>query len=496
MFEAPTVAQLAPRIGGQAGGLPPVVAVPRPERVPLSFAQSRLWFIEQLQGPSPVYNMAVALRLGGRLDAGALGAALADVVGRQESLRTLFPAPEGIPSSGWCRLSGPTSAGRSWMPAAGRPAGWRRPSRGGVARLTWPLRCRCGRGCSASPRTSTCWWPWCTISPPMAGRSPRWWLIWGWPMPAGVPGRPRLGAVAGAVCRLHAVAACAVGDLENSDSPIAAQLAYWEQALAGMPERLVLPTDRPYPPVADYRGASVAVEWPAELQQQVRRVAGAHNATSFMVLQAALAVLLAKLSASPEVAVGFPIAGRRDPALDELVGFFVNTLVLRVEVAGDPTVAELLAQVRGRALAAYEHQDVPFEVLVERLNPTRSLTHHPLVQVMLAWQNLPGQDNDPAAGLALGDLEVTPLPADTHTARMDLVFSLAERWRGRCAGRDRRDGGVSHRRVRRGQHRGADRATGGWWRRSPPTRRGGCRRWICSMPTSTNAWMRSVTGRC
>ncbi len=122
-----------------------------------------------------------------------------------------------------------------------------------------------------------------------------------------------------------------------------------------------------------------------------------------MVVQAALAVLLAKVSASAEVAVGFPIAGRRDPALDELVGFFVNTLVLRVEVAGDPSVAELLAQVRGRALAAYEHQDVPFEVLVDRLNPTRSLTHHPLVQVMLAWQNLPGQDSDPAAGLALGD---------------------------------------------------------------------------------------------
>ena len=107
----------------------------------------------------------------------------------------------------------------------------------------------------------------------------------------------------------------------TADSRIAAQLAYWEQALAGMPERLELPTDRPYPPVADYRGASVAVDWPAELQQQVARVAREHNATSFMVMQAALAVLLAKLSASSDVAVGFPIAGRRDPALDELVGF-------------------------------------------------------------------------------------------------------------------------------------------------------------------------------
>ena len=218
------------------------------------------------------------------------------------------------------------------------------------------------------------------------------------------------------------------GDLDDSDSPIAAQLTYWEQALAGMPERLVLPTDRPYPPVADYRGASVAVDWPAGLQQRVGEVAREHNATSFMVMQAALAVLLSQISATSEVAVGFPIAGRGDPALDELVGFFVNRLVLRVDLAGDPTVAELLAQVRQRSLAAYEHQDVPFEVLVERLNPARSLTHHPLIQVVLGWQNLPWHSSAPAAGMSLGDLQVTPLSAETHTARMDLVFSLAERW--------------------------------------------------------------------
>ena len=213
-----------------------------------------------------------------------------------------------------------------------------------------------------------------------------------------------------------------LGELDDRHSRIAAQLEFWQDALAGLPERLALPTDRPYPPVADYRGASMAVEWPAELQQRVREVAGEHSATSFMVMQAALAVLLAKLSASVDVAVGFPIAGRRDPALDELVGFFVNTLVLRVDLAGDPTVAEVLAQVRARSLAAYEHQDVPFEVLVERLNPARSLSHHPLVQVILAWQN-----NEPAT-LSLGDLQVTPLPTDTHTARMDLTFSLAERF--------------------------------------------------------------------
>jgi non-ribosomal peptide synthetase component F len=221
-----------------------------------------------------------------------------------------------------------------------------------------------------------------------------------------------------------------LGELQDPHSLIAGQVRYWEHTLAGMPERLELPTDRPYPLVADFRGASVAVEWPAELQQRVRAVANAHNATSFMVVQAALAVLLAKISASSDVAVGFPIAGRRDPALDDVVGFFVNTLVLRVDLGGDPTMAELLARVRQRSLAAYEHQDVPFEVLVERLNPTRSLAHHPLVQVMLAWQNTDSAD------LSLGDVRVTPLPVDTRTARADLAWSLGERWSadGRPAG--------------------------------------------------------------
>ena len=239
--------------------------------------------------------------------------------------------------------------------------------------------------------------------------------------------------------RLGRIARCSTpitrcGSARNSaisttaTAAIGAQLAFWEQALGGMPERLQLPTDRPYPPVADHHGARVAVDWPAELQQQIARVARAHNATGFMVVQAAFAALLSKVSASTDVAVGFPIAGRRDAALDDLVGMFVNTLVLRVDLAGNPTFAELLAQVRRRSLAAFEHQDVPFELLVERLNPARSLTHHPLIQVLLGWENFAGHEANPAAGLPLGDLHVTPMPVDTHTARMDLTFSLAERW--------------------------------------------------------------------
>ncbi|WP_156623126.1 non-ribosomal peptide synthetase, partial [Mycobacterium sp. 1164966.3] len=431
VFEAPTVARLAPRVGAEAGRYAPLVPVERPAVVPLSFAQNRLWFIDQLQGPSPIYNLPMSLRLRGPLDTEALGAALADVVGRHESLRTLFPAAEGIPRQqvvpveradfGWQIID----AG-DWPPARLGEA------LDAVVRYKFdlstqiPLHARLFRlgqdehvlvavvhhiaadGWSIVPLVRDLKTAYASRR---AGQAPGWTPLAVQYVDYALWQRAQL------------------GELHDPHSAIAAQVAYWENALAGMPDRLQLPTDRPYPPAADFRGASVTVDWPAGLQQQVALVAHEHNASSFMVIQTALAVLLAKLSASTDVAVGFPIAGRRDPALDELVGFFVNTLVLRVDLTGDPGLAELLAQVRGRSLAAYEHQDVPFELLVERLNPTRSLTHHPLVQVALAWQNFAGQDTTKlAAGLASGDLQITSLPADTHTARMDLTFSLAERW--------------------------------------------------------------------
>ena len=428
LFEAPTVALLAPHIGGDEGRLEPLTAGERPAVIPLSFAQNRLWFIDQFQGPSAIYNMPVALRLRGRLDADALGAAVADVVSRQESLRTLFEAHDGIPRQLVVRAER-ADFGWSVVDAIDWPESRLGEAIDSVASHPFdlateiPMRARLFRvaddehvlvavvhhiasdGSSITPLVRDLG---VAYASRCAGQVPGWaelpvqyvdYTLWQ---------RAQL------------------GDLSDSHSRIAAQLAYWHDALAGMPEHLQLPTDRPYPPVADYRGATVAVDWPAELQQQVARVAREHNATSFMVIQAALAVLLSRLSASSEVAVGFPIAGRRDPALDELVGFFVNTLVLRVDLAGDPTVAELLAQVRARSLAAYEHQDVPFEVLVERLNPTRSMTHHPLVQVMLGWQNW--QTGGPVAGLSLGDLELTVLPLDTRTARTDLAFSMGESW--------------------------------------------------------------------
>ncbi|KAA1243853.1 AMP-binding protein, partial [Mycobacterium simiae] len=429
LFESPTVAGLARCVERGSGGRVPLVAGPRPAVIPLSYAQSRLWFLDQLEGPSPVYNMAWVLRLRGGLDADALGAAIADVVSRHESLRTVFVSADGIAAQvvllaerldfGWQIVDA-----TAWADAALDEA---------VATLArfefdlsadMPLRARLFRvgddehllalivhhiaadGWSLAPLMNDLG---LAYADRCAGRAPGWAPL----------------AVQYVDYALWQRAS--LGDLADSDSGAAAQIAYWVQALAGMPERLELPTDRPYPRVADHRGGSVEVYWSAQLQAQVARVAREHDATSFMVVQAALTALLSKLCASSDVAVGFAAAGRGDPALDALVGFFVNTLVLRVQVDGGLSFVELLAQVRTQSLAAFEHQDVPFEVLVDKLNPVRSLTHHPLIQVLLAWQNFARQHGN-LTERTLGGVEVIPEPVHTHSARMDLVFSLAERF--------------------------------------------------------------------
>ncbi|WP_156661347.1 non-ribosomal peptide synthetase, partial [Mycobacterium sp. 852002-51163_SCH5372311] len=308
VFEAPTVAQLACRIGVGSRRPEPLVAVARPPVVPLSFAQQRLWFIDQLQGPSPVYNMATALRLRGRLDSDALGAALGDVVGRHESLRTLFVAPDGIAQ----QVVVPASAARlGWevVDAGGWSATHLDEAIGAVARHGFdlaseiPLRATLFRlgdedhvlvavvhhiaadGWSIAPLVADLG---VAYASRRAGRAHDW-----APLPV-------------QYVDYTLWQRALLGDLADAESPIAAQLGYWEQSLAGLPERLQLPTDRPYPLVADQRGARIDVHWPAELQQHVTRVAREHNATSFMVIQAALAVLLAKLSGSADVAVGFP----------------------------------------------------------------------------------------------------------------------------------------------------------------------------------------------
>ncbi|WP_143642121.1 non-ribosomal peptide synthetase, partial [Streptomyces viridochromogenes] len=211
-----------------------------------------------------------------------------------------------------------------------------------------------------------------------------------------------------------------LGDESDPDSLLSRQLAYWKTQLADLPEQLDLPTDRSRPTASSYRGELVEFALDAELHGCLAGLARESGASVFMVVQAAFAALLSRLGAGPDIPIGSPVAGRTDEALDDLVGFFVNTLVLRTDVSGDPTFRELVERVRETDLAAYAHQDVPFEYLVEVVNPTRSTSRHPLFQVMLAFQNNARADMQ----LSGVTLEQQDTPADT--AKFDLSLSVYE----------------------------------------------------------------------
>ncbi|WP_051712660.1 non-ribosomal peptide synthetase [Spirillospora albida] len=419
LFEAPTVAELAGRATAAAGGRPPLAArADRPPEPPLSHAQRRLWMIEQLS-PSAAYNFPLVMRLRGALDTGAFEAALTDVMGRHEVLRTLIaerdgrpfqrvvPAAEARPD---VRVVG---ASEAHLDAVLADALGRRfdlaeepPLRATIVRLgedehvvALLLHHIATDEWSDGPflrDLSTAY------AARLEGAAPHW-----GPLPV---------QYVDYTLWQHDL----LGDRDAPQSPAARQLAFWRETLAGAPERLELPADRPHPARPSVSGGELAVEFDPVDCAALRRIAQGAGASVFMVCHAAVAALLHRLGAGDDLPLGAPVSGRTDGALDDLVGFFVNTLVLRTDVSGDPTFAELVARVRETDLAAFSHQDVPFEAVVEELNPVRSPDRNPLFQVMVGYRNRAG------GGVGLPGLEVRPQEVQARTAKFDLVFAFTE----------------------------------------------------------------------
>jgi pristinamycin I synthase-3/4 len=418
VFAAPTVAGLARLIDAGATVRPPLARRPRPSEVPLSFAQRRLWFLHRVEGPSATYNMPFVLRLKGVLEPDALQAALGDVVARHEVLRTLVvepgqspvqivtpPAEVALPR----RRVAPAQLAEHLREAVryGFDLATEPPFRAELVELGGTdhvlvllLHHIAGDGWSVGPLSRDLV---AAYAARCAGEAPQWaelpvqyadYTLWQREL---------------------------LGEESDPDSEFARQLGYWRTRLAGLPERTELPTDRPRPAVASHRGGELRFDWDARLHRRLRDLAAATGTTLFMVVQTGLAAVLARLGAGTDIALGTPVAGRLDEKLDDLVGFFVNTLVLRTDTSGDPSFAELLARVRETDLAAYAHQDLPFEHLVDVLNPRRSAGHHPLFQISLAVQNTP------AGWFHLPGLDVRGEAVQVGTARFDLALNLSER---------------------------------------------------------------------
>ncbi|WP_189529109.1 non-ribosomal peptide synthetase, partial [Streptomyces sindenensis] len=416
LFDHPSVAGLAESLGEAGPVRSALVPVERPEAVPLSYAQRRLWFLNQLEGPSGAYNIPFSLRLTGPLDHGALRAAYADVLARHESLRTLFPERDGVPYQHIL----PVEATPVELPVLEvlRPDLAAEATRPFDLATELPVRARLfaltedayllqivlhhitGDGASIGRLVADLA---AAYGARVVGGVPRW-----EPLPVQYADF--------AVWQRELL-----GDESDPESVIARQVGFWREALAGVPAELELPLDRPRPAVAGTEGATVAFDVPAGLHERVVRLARESRSSVFMVMQAAVASLLSGMGAGTDIPLGTAVAGRTDRATEDLIGCFVNTLVLRTDVSGDPSFRELLDRVRTGNLSAYAHQDLPFERLVEALNPERSLARHPLFQTMLTMRNVP------EAEVPFAPLRAEIVPGERVVATTDLSFDLLER---------------------------------------------------------------------
>ena len=420
LFEAPTVEALVQRLGDAQAARPALRALARPAEIPLSYAQRRLWFLDRLEGSSATYTIPLALRVRGALDRVALEAAVGDLVGRHESLRTIFPDTLGVPRQQI--LDADAARPRLAVTAVSE------------ASLAGALSAAAGAGFDLASE------PPLRVHVFALGESEHVILLLlhhiagdGWSL---APLLRDLGRFYEARCRGQAASVAALpvqyadytlwqhavlGSEDDGESAISRQLSFWTSQLAGLPDQIDLPLDRARPAVSSHRGGSVGLRLSGPLHAGLLELARASGASLFMVLQAGLSALLTRLGAGDDIAIGSPIAGRTDSALDDLVGFFVNTLVLRTDTSGAPSFRELVGRVRAGNLAAYSHQELPFERLVEVLNPARSLSRHPLFQVMLVLQN------NAELGLELSGLSAGFEAVATASAKFDLSLSLAER---------------------------------------------------------------------
>ncbi|MGQ4599010.1 amino acid adenylation domain-containing protein [Nocardia sp. R6R-6] len=436
VFATPTVAALAELLDAGAhcdDGRPALVRRSRPGRIPLSAAQRRLWFLNRFNAvgaaasdrSAGAYNIPLVLRMTGRLNVDALISALHAVQARHETLRTVFPETDGAPVQVVLEPDEAAMAlSRATVPADEVEAAVRRFAAPGFdLATTVPIRAQL-----------------ISVSTGVAGLTEEHVLVLvvhhiamdGWslePMAADVAVAYR--------------AACAgvtpdwaepevqyadytlwqqdvLGTEDDPDSLVSRQLDYWRRTLDGIPELLTVPADRPRPPTPSYRGGTVECAVDPVTHRELQMIAGSNNASLFMVLHAALAVLLHRMTAGDDITIGSPVAGRGDPALDRMVGMFVNTLVLRTAIDPSARFTDLLHTVRETDLDAFAHADLPFERLVEVLNPARSQAHHPMFQVMLSVRN------EPVGGLDLPRLHIEPTDLDTGVAKFDLQFTLTE----------------------------------------------------------------------
>ncbi|UOQ48667.1 amino acid adenylation domain-containing protein [Gracilibacillus caseinilyticus] len=422
LFEAPTVAGLVHQLNVGGKVKPSIEKREKPDEIGLSFAQKRLWFLHQLEGASPTYNIPMVIELQGNLDLTAMHQALCDVVDRHPPLRTIFKEHDGEPFQSIIEAEQVIPA----LPIEKvKPEHIEQVLEDAVQysfHLSEEPSCQIRLFDQGNGRYTLL-----VLIHHMVGDG---WSLYPFTQDLQEAYKARLLQERPAWEELPIDYADYVmwqkdliSEEQGKNSFIAEQIQYWEQELADLPDQLELPTDYPRPAASTHQGGTFAFTLHPSLHQRLEQVAKENEVSLFMVLQAGVSALLTRIGAGEDIPLGSPVAGRNEQSLTDLVGLFINTLVLRTDTSNDPSFRELLARVRSVNISAYENQELPFERLVEVLNPVRSKAKHPLFQVMLILQNTP------EASLDLPELDSNVSIRSVGTSKFDLTFEFTEHGR-------------------------------------------------------------------